>query len=244
MIHCFERQGLGKAPYTFMGCISQKSGCQFCGTGILHQYWLCSSDGNNFYVGSDCILKSEDSGLINIVKREKSAKAKEKREEKRQSAAELRQAQWASQAELLKVTWLQDHLDCVSILEWAKSDNAIAKKLYDSFNQWGSLSDKQVEFLTNLYDKAQNHVIKSDCPTGKITIEGTIVGYKSTQTQFGLVLKMIVESNEGYRVFGTSPSSLNQATKGDKVRFNATVQPSNDDSYFGFFSRPTQGEII
>jgi hypothetical protein len=32
--------------------------------------------------------------------------------------------------------------------------------------------------------------------------------------------------------------------KGDRVRFTATVTPSNDDAKFGFYKRPTKAELV
>jgi hypothetical protein len=84
-IHMFEKAGLGRAPYTFIGCekrigpLALPSGvsiggfgqplgcCQFCATGIIYLFWLESADKKKFYVGSDCILKSGDKGLESII---------------------------------------------------------------------------------------------------------------------------------------------------------------------------------
>ena len=82
--HLFETAGLGKAPYKFLrvevargpiffgntqiGAFGQPmAACQFCGTAIVYKFFLRSSDGNEFWVGSDCIYKSGDLGLKNII---------------------------------------------------------------------------------------------------------------------------------------------------------------------------------
>jgi hypothetical protein len=82
--HIFETAGLGKAPYKFLrvevsrgpiffgntqvGSYGQPMACcQFCGTSICYKFWLRSSDGLTFYVGSDCIYKSGDLGLKAII---------------------------------------------------------------------------------------------------------------------------------------------------------------------------------
>lgn len=76
--HVFEEAGLGKAPFRFMG-ISQnlfKAGdavkpggtCDYCGTGILHEYKIVSADNKSFVVGSNCILKTGDKGIIKAYK--------------------------------------------------------------------------------------------------------------------------------------------------------------------------------
>jgi len=85
-IHVFEKAGLGKAPFKYIGASQLGSSCQFCGTGILYQFWVRSTDGKEFYVGSECIYKSGDSGLRRVVEQEVK-KFKKTREDERIKAA-------------------------------------------------------------------------------------------------------------------------------------------------------------
>jgi hypothetical protein len=56
----------------------------------------------------------------------------------------------------------------------------------------------------------------------------------------------------GEKMWGTLPASVRhaigtddlKALAGYRVRFDATVEVSHDDPGFGFFSRPTHGEIL
>lgn len=77
--HAFEAAGLGKPPYRFMGITQEvfsngdgttKPGgcCKYCFTGIMWAFWLKSADGNGFCVGSECINRSGDKGLIEAYK--------------------------------------------------------------------------------------------------------------------------------------------------------------------------------
>src|ERR1019366_8550255 len=84
-VHLFETAGLGKAPYKYLGCevlrgpltlpdgtqvgsFGQPMGsCCYCSTGIAYLFWLESTDGRKFFVGSDCIYKSGDAGLKHII---------------------------------------------------------------------------------------------------------------------------------------------------------------------------------
>ena len=45
-------------------------------------------------------------------------------------------------------------------------------------------------------------------------------------------------------MWGTKPSEISTATRGDVVAFTATVSASDDDDSFGFYSRPTKAHII
>ena len=92
--HKFEKAGLGKAPFKFLfheyrifqachGAPIQVGGsCDYCGTGISNWYWVKSADGKRFKVGSECIRKTGDKGLIKIVKKEEAKKRRAKTAEK------------------------------------------------------------------------------------------------------------------------------------------------------------------
>ncbi len=102
-VHPFERSGLGKAPFRFVGAVQQdirygqacvgtidgveiltkKGGtCAHCGQYIVNMFDVVSSDGKRFHVGSDCVLKTGDSKLVTAVKKAVSKANKAKREAK------------------------------------------------------------------------------------------------------------------------------------------------------------------
>jgi len=70
IIHPFESRGFGKAPFkcvavtknVYSACPghSQPGGtCDYCGTGIMYEFHIQSSDGRKFKVGSDCVEKTD-----------------------------------------------------------------------------------------------------------------------------------------------------------------------------------------
>lgn len=90
-IHCFERAGLGKAPFRYVGMEDQTisygrrvvgsvggidittqpgTSCDYCGTYIRNIFVVESSDGRRFKVGCECIKKTGDEGLIRVVQRD------------------------------------------------------------------------------------------------------------------------------------------------------------------------------
>jgi len=92
--HLFERAGLGKAPFRFVGfsvnviqypdgSTQAGSSCDYCGTGIANECHVKSADGKQFKVGCDCILKVGDAGLLQAYKTSP---------EVRKHAAQLRRA--------------------------------------------------------------------------------------------------------------------------------------------------------
>lgn len=70
MVHPFEVAGMGKAPFQFVSVDSRGEmvGCDYCGTGIKHKFFILSSDGKRSKVGCDCINKV-DFGLYVTAKK-------------------------------------------------------------------------------------------------------------------------------------------------------------------------------
>lgn len=102
-IHVFEAAGLGKAPFTWMGCSEQRGpikrtinglevevgapgqpmgSCSFCGQGIAEVHSIKSADGKVFTVGSDCVAKTADKGLRSIIAGIRTQKARERNEKR------------------------------------------------------------------------------------------------------------------------------------------------------------------
>lgn len=80
--HKFELVGLGKAPFRVVGHERRvhvvlggppKPGasCDFCGTAIVDCYFIRGADGREFKVGSDCVAKTDDAGLVRQVNKAK-----------------------------------------------------------------------------------------------------------------------------------------------------------------------------
>lgn len=85
-IHAFQLNGLGEAPFTFQGVDEQPDGCDHCGTAIRFRFWLKSADGQTFKVGSDCIEKTGDAGLIDIARERVNQRRREAAQAKRDAA--------------------------------------------------------------------------------------------------------------------------------------------------------------
>jgi hypothetical protein len=124
-LHPFERRGLGKAPFKFIGMkhqeiayggavigaiggvavITKPGGtCDACGTYIVDMYRIQSADGKISVVGCDCILKlaREDNRLVSDV-------AKAKKENDRKKNLARKNAQLAK--DRLRINAAMDLLD-------------------------------------------------------------------------------------------------------------------------------------
>lgn len=91
-------------------------------------------------------------------------------------------------------------------------------------------------------------------PSGRVVVEGEVVftDYKESDDNYGRKVyspKMIVKSDDGWKVWGTVPRSIEpdgllEELKGKRVRFTAAVEAKASDPLFGFFKRPTKAEIV
>lgn len=79
-------------------------------------------------------------------------------------------------------------------------------------------------------------------PLGRVTIEGRVASYKLVENAYGSSWKMRVVSDDGWAVWGSIPEAIDPEVN-DRVRFDATIEPS-EDSTFGFFKRPTKAEMV
>jgi len=102
--HVFERAGLGVAPFRFVGVTEsifkaapdapRQPGtcCDFCGTGIMVVCIIQDANGKRFKVGSDCVAKTGDKGLIKAFRT--SPRQREMARMQRQRADERVIAEW------------------------------------------------------------------------------------------------------------------------------------------------------
>ena len=129
------------------------------------------------------------------------------------------------------------------------------KSIVETIIKTGNLTEKQANYVKTLIkqyheaekilnEKAEKHSNAADCPFGKQVIIGTVIALKWHENAYGSTLKMTVESEQGFKVWGSVPRSLDEIEKGDKVQFNANIEQSDSDSKFGFFKRPTKAKKL
>ncbi len=122
-----------------------------------------------------------------------------------------------------------------------------------------------MRFLKNLVDRIEHRaeiqaardrqrlqeaMTAADCPSGRIDIEGVILSMREDESDFGVVTKILVKTDTGYKVWGTLPTTYDSSNnlvyvqKGNRISFRATVTQSDKDSKFGFYKRPTGGRLV
>ena len=113
MIHTFELAGLGTAPFRCVGVCELPSPslaeanptaymnamrdlprgyscgtCAYCGQAIRINFLIQGSDGSTFAVGSECVRKTNEAGLIKAAKALKSQRDRMKRQAAKVAARE------------------------------------------------------------------------------------------------------------------------------------------------------------
>ncbi len=137
-------------------------------------------------------------------------------------------------------------------------EESVISDMYGKLIRYGSLTEKQWSFMQvcvekhkiNLQreaDQAAERAMRPDIPaallSGRNRIEGEIIAMKEIDSQYGFTTKVLVRDDYGWVVWGTLPSAIDNASRGDRIAFNAVVS-NGDERGFGFFSRPTKPEIV
>jgi hypothetical protein len=125
--------------------------------------------------------------------------------------------------------------------------NEFYASLSEALNRWGSLTERQTAALKrslarDLDRTAAPVVLSAPIPTGRVLIVGTVKSTKFVDNDFGGSFKMLVQSDAGWRVWGTVPAVLGDVAVGTRISFVAAVTPK--DREFGFFSRPAQARKL
>lgn len=220
--------------------------CQHCGTRYNHgAVYLHTPTHTLIAVGQTCSANTFSHRDQAALAQYRLRKAHERAVENARIAAEAK-------------AFAEQHPDVIAHLERFAPTNTFYADLLAKLARYGSLSERQVEAVLRNVERdyqreaeqakrAAAHAAKVEAgvrvPEGKVTVTGTVISTKWVDNDFGGNLKMLVESDQGWKVWGTVPSAIEPAA-GDRVRFNATVTPSKDDPLFGFYKRPTKPALL
>lgn len=188
------------------------------------------------------------------VRHQREEKAREKRAAEdaaldsalRALPAEVEQALRNAHSEYMRLNGYYDP----ATGEELSRDDSFYLNLYQKLDKWGSLSEKQIAAVQRGVDRKKQRAAEAEAlkqvaplPEGRLEIYGEVLTLRGQETQYGYVTKMLVKMDDGNKVWGTRPSKL-QVEVGDRVRFAATVERSQDDEHFGFYKRPTNAQKV
>lgn len=229
----------------FQGNHAAKGTCDHCGAAFAHGVlFLHEPTGEVVHIGHICAANTV--GLPSKaakIRKDAEKYAKEQKAHRKQMEATQ---EWRDENEEL-VTWLNS----------LENPHDFLYDMIKQINKWGKLSPNQTaatyKWMAGAAKRAEQAAeaaerLSNVSPVrdGRQTLIGTILSTKWKPSPYGDQLKMLVELPDGNKVYGTMPKSLRalMPEKGAEVRFTATVQRSNDDEHFGFFSKPTNAEVI
>ena len=151
--------------------------------------------------------------------------------------------------------WLKANPQHAEIFQWARgSFSKIAKDIVEKLGRFGSISEKQAELLYKLKSDYEARLAQSKgkWPEKREVVEGVVKSVKESYDYNNKkCFKMLVELDNGLRVYGSVPSEWAGSNVcgdycdihvGDRVGFKATFEPSKDDPMFGFFKRPVMSQ--
>lgn len=161
--------------------------------------------------------------------------------------------------------WTAEYPEQAAALETYKAEVEAGTLDFDSFlddlvrslRTYGSLTEKQSAWPVKALENARKFQAaraereakmaaapKLEVAEGRQEVVGTVVSTKWVDNDFGGSLKMLVELEDGNRLWGTVPSSLSGVLLDAKVAFTAKLEVSDNDEHFGFFSRPTKARLL
>lgn len=251
--------------YIVNGNWRRKGTCDHCGAHFHHGvFFRHRHTGEVIAVGHQCAdeTMSLPSRAALLRKRATKAHAEGKKAEKiRESAAEWTAANPAVHAHLLEFAHDGDD-------GWR--GNSFYADLLRKLELYGGLSEKQTEAVERNIERdrtfrerrAQEKANALPVPEGRQAIVGKVLSLKERESMYGTVLKMLVQHDSGWKVWGTCPAALADPVSlslsdeyggwvwrptvevGDTVAFTGTVEVSKDDQSFGFFKRPTKALLV
>lgn len=149
--------------------------------------------------------------------------------------------------------WAQEHAD-----DDIGAINYKVRTILDIRNRDGrrcTMSERQEAFVLKLHKEGIESLAEHEeemkrsemfepLQEGRYEVSGEVLGFKEVVSGYGSTMRMLVELESGHRVFGTLPSSIDDAQKGDKIVFTAAFTPKPNANDFGWFTRPTKARII
>lgn len=144
--------------------------------------------------------------------------------------------------------WVAANPQHAEIVAWAKTGvDSIARDIAGKLARYGSISERQVEFLYKLKkqrddraaEKAAEPVPTAPAPQGRVEVEVELLGSRRDETAFGTTTKLLCRVVEtAAKVWFTQPMGWACPEKGDRAVIRANWERSERDQFFGFGGRP------
>lgn len=209
------------------------------------------TDGRQVEVPKVCFDCGGVGYRMSTVEREaRNAKRREadarRRQAKAQAKADAERAEREATLEANRAAYVAEHADVVAALPSLPGE--FGESLREAFAETGRLTERQGEaalrVAAEVAEKAARPVVA--VPAGRQIVTGTVRSAKWVENGFGGALKILVEDDRGFRVYGSAASALQGfgLDRGARVTFTATLEPKDGEEGFGFYSRPTKAALL
>ena len=225
--------------------------CHVCGAHAMTVARFYHSPSNTYVqTGEDCAEKLHQGDALNF--RSFRVKAKNGID----AASGKRKAKILLETANLTAAWDIYDTRLASDLAW--EENTICDIVH-TLVRYGSISGKQELFVGDLLDRIANRAqiaaqriadAEAALPipvAGRIAVSGTVLSMKGIASPHGYVTKMLVQHDDGWKVWGTVPQAFAEVQTGQHVNFTATITVSDNDPKFGYFKRPAvtgEGKVM
>lgn len=230
--------------------------CGHCGTGMRYAALMVRQDVSEYiYVGQDCLSnRFEDLTKAEFDLLRKAAKLNRERASK----AEIREQTFADNPWLSEIpAYGGDFLD--SLYEQASAGKPLSERQIEAGQKvLAKAKGREAELQARAAAEAELKAAGVKAPEGKVKVRGKVVRVKWQDSAYGGSLKMIVEDQDGWKVWVSVPRSLQMSSclvngewverrdvqEGDMVEFVADLTRSDRDPLFAFGKRPTKAQIL
>lgn len=257
-VHPFEKSGLGTAPFYCVGMCEIPSpslaahnptaymmamadlprdlsvgSCAYCGMGIKYNFIINGATGRRFVVGSECVNRTGDAGLVKSVKGERSRVAREKRDLRRSQAAAERRAAYEAERKARAATFAASHADLIrrarAVTDLEAKGGFIADVLMGGL-AGRYVSDKAIAAVVYAVADLKRRAAWNSQHIGTIgkrevfSVEVDRVAY--FESAFGIVWIVTMRDGSGNAIVSKSTSF--RAERGQRLTIKATIKDHGD----------------
>lgn len=243
----FDYEVLNQAGFERASIPSHTIACDCCGHSLKYACVVQHLPTQDlFYIGRDCARKIEYLRRFDAVIEGASIAVAER------AACNARE----------HAALAQSSDDFKAAYHWAGTvaeAPELARDIRAKIRRYGSPSEAQKALLIKIWseDLARRATATGSAPRGKHTVTGTIISIKMARNKTfdTWQAKTLIDLGNGVRVYGNAPSSVYElqafgavpallVTKGQRIQFTATFEPSRNDKLFGFWKRPSRWNLI
>ena len=257
-LHAFEKSGLGTAPFYCVGMCEIPStslaehnptayamamadlprdlsigSCAYCGMGIKYNFIVKGATGRRFVVGSECVNRTGDAGLVKAVKGERTRIAREKRDMRRSQAAAERKAAYEAERKARAAAFEASHADMIkrarAVTDIEAKGGFIADVLMGGL-AGRYVSDKALAAVVNAVADLERRASWNSQHLGTVgkrdvfNVEVYRVAY--FESAFGIVWIVTMRDEAGNAIVSKSTSF--RAERGQRLTIKATIKDHGD----------------